>query len=226
MEINAFEEKLNVLIDKFIQKNRMKMFLGSARMHEPIRLYLFNTLKLHDNYSLLGSDTHIDYYLNFKVPKMLSIYEECCGRTILLESGSHPIAYAHPWKFILEDYAHSALAYVDKQSDILPILAILNDINGFKILFSSKDISIDDNTILTDDIVFFHLDVTRHIYINNPYLRKCFVNIFSFANSLLWFLHFLRPNFVCIKSINNIEEAILYSITTSLSIPVKIINNG
>ena len=78
MKTNAFEEKLNTLIEQFIQKNRVRMFLGSAQMHEPIRLYLLKTLGLSDNYTLQIPSSYTDAYLNFQVPKLLSLLETCC----------------------------------------------------------------------------------------------------------------------------------------------------
>lgn len=227
MKTNAFEEKLNTLIEQFIQKNRVRMFLGSAQMHEPIRLYLLKTLGLSDNYTLQIPSSYTDAYLNFQVPKLLSLLETCCENENRVLPGSDAFLnnYEHPWKTILEDYVYSTLAYVENESDMISVLAILKNVSGIKILFSNKNITTDDIE-LTDDYIFFHLDVTHLICVDNPYLRICFYNIFNLANSMLWFLRFLCPKLIYVNSGETVEACVLASIATSLAIPIKTINNG
>lgn len=220
MEINVFEDKLNTLIEHFIQKNRMRMFFGSAQMHDPIRLYLFKTLNLSDNFTLQIPCSLANDYLNFQVPKLLSLLETYCKKTNIIEINMPYNKHEHPWETILKDYVHSTLAYIENEADLVSMSTTLKDVVGIKILFSNKDF-ITNDIELTDDFIFFQLDVTHQIYVDNPYLRICFVKIFNFANSILWFLRFLCPQIIYINKEKTVENRILYSIATSLSIPVK-----
>lgn len=219
------EDEILFRIKHFITENRNKMSLGSVDLTEPVYMYLVNPLK---NIILKSEDVDNSKAINllYQYEKILTLFE------IALQSENDSSIY-NPEGFLstnhfcesplLNSYQNSNLILVENMADIILAVKNLQSLSSHKILLNVSE-STDTNIDAPEDFVCISLcDMSMRMF-DNRFLRRCFYNIYKFANNLFWLLDVLKPKAVYTEFSNRtIRSLILEKIAQSKNIDVKLL---
>lgn len=200
------------------------MSLGSVDLTEPVYLYLVNPLK---NIILKSEDGDNSREISLldQYQKILTLFEIESQYDIDSDIHNTDISSStnHYCESLSNLYQNSNLILVENMADIVFAVKNLKSVSSHKILLDVSE-SPDANIDAPEDFVCISLcDMSMRMF-DNRLLRRCFYNIYKFANNLFWLLDVLMPKAVYTRFYKRtMYDLILEKIAQSKNIDVKLL---